>query len=440
MASASRLKLGLLAAAGVGVIGAGYIALSGGKPLAWFTPTGAAQAPSPQAKAIDSAPSAARPAPSGNNAPPSAASRPPVSISVAMAERKAMPVRLEALGTVQTISSVTLRSRVDSQITEVNFQDGARVAQGDVLFRLDSRQIEAQIAQAEANVARDRAALISAEADLRRTDALAKRDFATDKTLDTARAAAAGLQAAIRGGEAQIENLKVQRSYYTITAPISGRVGVAGLKVGNIARAGDGSPMLGVINQIGPIYVAFAMPQRHLPAIRSAIAEGTARALATPQGYAEGAEGTVAVIDNTVDAQTGTLTVRAMFENATEMLWPGALCQVRLTLRTEPNALVVPREAVQTGQNGNFVFEVVDGVARARTVTVDRVVDNVTVLSAGLKGGETIVVDGQQLLADGSRVNVRAPAAPRGAPAAAAPPTGVAPPSSTSASTRGSSG
>lgn len=405
------MKLGLLAVAGIAAVG-GYAAYTGALPPALQSLVGIQ--PKPAAQTQVAAPNAR---PQGGGTAPGAGSRPPVSVVTASATRKAVPVRLDAIGTVQTIASVTLRSRVDSQIMEVNFQDGARVNKGDVLFRLDSRQIEAQVAQAEANVARDRAALTSAEADLRRTDALARRDFATDKTLDTARANAAGLQATIRSGEAQVENLKVQRSFYTISAPISGRIGVAGLKVGNIARTGDGSPLLGVINQIGPIYVAFAMPQRHLPDIRSAIADGTARALATPQGFREGVEGSVAVIDNTVDAQTGTVTVRAMFENANEMLWPGALCQVRLTLRTEADALVVPREAVQTGQNGNFVFEIVEGVARARNVTVDRTVDGVTVLTAGLKGGETIVVDGQQLLADGSRVNLRAPAAPGGQPA-----------------------
>jgi membrane fusion protein, multidrug efflux system len=443
MSALSRPRIILLSMAAA-VLAAGGYAYSGGTvpaPLAGIaasiglgskTPpaTGAAAAPQNAGQAAPrTAPAAA------GNAPPTPGSRPPVSVTVAKAERKAVPVRIDAIGNVQTIASVTLRSRVDSQIIEVAFEDGARVKKGDVLFRLDSRQIDAQVAQAEANIAKDRAALVSAEADFKRTDLLTKRGFGTDKVMDTATATMAGLQASIRAGEAQAENLRVQRSYYTIMAPISGRIGVAGLKVGNIARTGDSSTLLGVINQIGPIYVSFAIPQRYLPEMKAAITNGTAKALATPQGYADGVEGTVAVIDNSVDAQTGTITVRASFDNTTELLWPGALCQVRLTLRTEPNALVVPREAIQSGQNGSFVFEIVDGVAKARPVKVDRIVDAVAVLASGLNGGETIVIDGQQLLADGSRVNVRTPNAPAGtsrpAPAAGTPPNPAA---------RGSSG
>jgi RND family efflux transporter MFP subunit len=334
-----------------------------------------------------------------------------------------MPVRLDAIGTVQTIASVTLRSRVDSQITEVAFEEGAKVNKGDVLFRLDARQIDALIAQAEANIARDKASLLSADADLKRTEALAKRDFATDKVLDASRAAVGVLQATVKAGEAQLENLRVQRSYYTISAPISGRIGFAGLKAGNIARAGDGSPILGVINQTAPIYVSFAMPQRHLPEVKAAVASGSAHVLATPQGYAEGFEGKLSVVDNSVDATTGTIALRATFPNADEKLWPGALSQVRLTLRTDPNAVVVRREAVQSGQNGNFVFEIVEGVARARNVKIDRSLDGFAVISEGLKGGESIVVDGQQQLAEGSRVTIRQQGG-QTAPAAGASPQG----------------
>ncbi len=292
----TRMKLGFGA---IGAIAAGALYVGAGGPLpaslsALLRPAQqqAQPAGTPGQPAQQAAGQQGRPAGGG------AGARPPVTVVVAKAERRDMPVRLDAIGTVQTIASVTLRSRVDSQITEVMFEDGAKVTKGDVLFRLDARQIDAQIAQAEANVARDRASLASAEADLRRTEALAKRDFATDKVLDAARAAVGVLQASIKAGEAQIDNLKVQRSYYTISAPISGRIGVAGLKIGNIARQGDGSPVLGTINQTAPIYVSFSMPQRHLPEIKAALAEGTARVLATPQGYAQGFEGTLAVVDN----------------------------------------------------------------------------------------------------------------------------------------------
>lgn len=347
--------------------------------------------------------------------------RPPVSVAVGKAARAEMPVRIDGIGTVQPVASVTLRSRVDSQITHVGFEDGARVKKGDVLYQLDSRQIEAQIAQAEANVARDRASLQAAEADLRRTEALARRDFATEKLLDTARANVGQLVASIRSGQAQVDNLKVQRSYFTISAPISGRLGVAGLKLGNIAKAGDASVTLGTINQMAPIYVSFALPQRHLPDIRASMAAGATKVIVTPQGFAKGVEGTLAVVDNSVDAQTGTITLRAQFENADEMLWPGALCQIRMILRMEPNALVVPRVAVMSGQSGNFVFVVDGGVVRVKPVKIDRIVDDQIVLAQGLSGGEAIVVDGQQLLTDGARVIVRTPGSGASAPAAGSP-------------------
>ncbi|WP_439498495.1 efflux RND transporter periplasmic adaptor subunit [Bosea sp. (in: a-proteobacteria)] len=331
------------------------------------------------------------------------AQRPPVTIVTARADRRAMPVRLDAIGTVQTLSTVTVRSRVDTQIIEVGFPDGGYVKKGDVLFRLDSRLAEALLKQAEAAVARDKASLGSAEADLRRAEELAKRDFATDQRLDTARTQVATLRASIRGGEAAVDALKVQLTYYTITAPVSGRIGVAGLKEGNIAKTGDNSATLVTINQVDPIYVSFALPQRHLPDIRAAMNAGTAMALATPQGASRGVAGKIAVVDNLVDATTGTIQMRAIFDNADESLWPGALCQVRLTLRVEPDALTVPREAVQNGQNGTFVFVVEDGVARARPVTVDRTIDDRVVLASGLNGDETVVIDGQLLLTEGAR-------------------------------------
>lgn len=344
--------------------------------------------------------------------------RPPVSVTTGRAERKAMPVRIDSIGIVQTVASVTVRARVDSQITGVLFEDGAFVKANDVLFQLDARQIDAQIKQADANLARDKASLEFAVNDLKRQETLAQRDFASAQKLDTARTQVATLVATVQADEAAVESLKVQRSYYTVAAPISGRIGLAGLKVGNMAKSADGSAPLAVINQTSPIYVAFALTQRRLPEIREAMAAGTARVLATPQGYGRGAEGKIAFIDNTIDATTGTITVRGIFDNADEFLWPGTLCNVRLTLRIEPDVVTVPREAVQTGQTGDFVFVVADGAARVRPVTVDRIIDNEAVVARGLNGDETVVTDGQLLLTEGARVAPRngPPKAPRQAP------------------------
>lgn len=333
-----------------------------------------------------------------------------------------MPVRLDALGTVQPMATVNVRARVESQIMEVAFRDGASVKAGDVLFRLDSRQIEAQIRQAEATLARDRAQLAANESDLKRAEELARRDFASEQRLDLARAAAQTQRAVVRGTEASIENLKVQLSFFTVTAPISGRIGVAGLREGNIAKTGDNSPLLASINQTSPIYVAFSVPQRFLADLKNAITDESASVVATPQGQQSQARGRMAVVDNAVDAATGTITARAVFENADELLWPGALCNVRITLRTEENAVVVPRQSVQTGQSGSFVF-VLDGEnARVRPVQVSRSVDNLTVISSGLNGDETVVTDGHLMLTNGARVVVRQPGQPQrpqGAPPAA---------------------
>jgi RND family efflux transporter MFP subunit len=339
-----------------------------------------------------------------------------VPVTVGKAERKPMPVRLDALGTVQTAASVVMRARVESQIMEVMFADGASVKAGDVLFRLDSRQIEAQIRQAEANLARDRAQLAAAEADFKRAQELARRDFASEQRLDQSRAAAETQRAVVRASEANIENLNVQLSFFTLRAPISGRIGAAGLRAGNIAKTGDGSPILAAINQTSPIYVAFSVPQRHLIDVKNAVTDTSSSVVATPQGLSQSATGRVAFVDNAVDATTGTVSVRAIFENADEMLWPGALTNVRVTLRTEAQALVVPREAVQTGQTGSFVFILEGDTARVRPVTVARTIDNDTVLATGLQGGETVVTDGHLLLTNGARVMVRQPGGGGGPP------------------------
>lgn len=339
--------------------------------------------------------------------PAPAETRPPVSVALGRAARKAMPVRLDAIGAVQTVASVTIRSRVDSQIMEARVSDGAVVKEGDVLFKLDSRQVEAQLKQAESSLARDRAALQAAVSDLKRQEELARRDFASEQKLETSRAQAAGLQATVQGDGAAIDSLRVQLSYYTLTAPIPGRIGAVGLKAGNIARSGDNALTLAVINQIVPIYVSFTVPQRYLPDIREAMRAGTAKVVATPQGYPGGSTGVIAFIDNAVDAATGTIAIRAVFDNKDELLWPGALCAVRLTLRMQADAIVVPREAVQSSQTGSFVYVADDGVARVRAVTIERVVDAEAVLTQGLDGTEEVVTDGQLLLTDGARVAPR---------------------------------
>jgi multidrug efflux system membrane fusion protein len=286
-----------------------------------------------------------------------------------------------------------------------------------VLFELDSRGIEAQVKQAEANLARSRAQLEQAQRDVKRFELLTASDAGSKVQLDNGRTTVQTVQAQIHADEAALEALKVQLTYYTIRAPISGRVGIAGIKAGNIAKTGDGSVPLAVINQISPIYVAFNVPQRLLPELREALAKGTSKVQATPQGLTEAVDGKVAVIDNNVDTTSGTITLRGIFENADEILWPGQLCDVRLVIRTEPDAITVPREAVQQSQSGLIVFVVEDGLARVRPVTVDRSLRGLSVVKTGLQGNETVVTDGQLLLTDGAKVETRA--APQQRPAGA---------------------
>lgn len=331
--------------------------------------------------------------------------------------QKPMPVRFDTIGVVQPVSSVVLRSRVESQVTDVLVADGATVKEGDVLIKLDQRTVEAQIKQAEAQLARSQAQLEQAQRDVRRFEQLIANDAGSRVNLDNSRTQMATLQAQILSDQAALENLKVQLGFYTIRAPISGRIGVVGVKPGNIAKIAENSTPFATLIQISPIYVAFAVPQKLLVDLRGAMADGTATVMATPQGATKSATGKIAVVDNSVDNASGTITLRAMFENDNELLWPGALCNVRVTLRTEPNAIVVPREAVQTGQNGNFVFVVQDGVAKVRPVTLDRAIDGEAVISSGLKAGESVVTDGQLLLTDGARVEQKG-----GAPAAAGQP------------------
>lgn len=331
--------------------------------------------------------------------------------------QKPMPVRFDTIGVVQAVASVVLRSRVESQVTEVLVADGATVKEGDVLIRLDQRTVEAQIKQAEAQIARSQAQLEQALRDVRRLEQLIASDAGSRVTLDNNRTQVATLQAQIASDQAALENLKVQLGFYTIRAPISGRIGVVGVKPGNIAKTADTATPFATLIQTNPIYVAFAVPQKLLTELRGAMADGTAVVTATPQGAAKSVNGKIAVVDNTVDNASGTITLRAVFDNADELLWPGALCNVRVTLRTQPDAVVVPREAVQTGQSGNFVFVVEDGVAKVRPVTLDRAIDGEAVLASGVKAGENIVTDGQLLLTNGARVEQKG-----GAPAPAAQP------------------
>lgn len=341
------------------------------------------------------------PAPPAQNQPRT------VPVDVATAVKKSVPVRLEALGTVTPIASVAVKSRLETEIVAVHFADGADVKQGDLLFTLDSRAIEAQLLQAQGVLGRDKAQLEGAERDLRRYTELLARGAGTQLNVENARTQSDMLRATITADQSAVQNLQVQLSYAKIRAPISGRVSAAAVKVGNFVRPAD-TTALATIMQIKPIYVAFAVPQHELSDIRKALEAKAAAVEALIPGEDRRSAGRLTMLDNTVDIATGMVTLRATMDNADEALWPGALVNTQLTLRNE-EAVVVPSAAVQIGQNGTFVFVVKDGAAVFQPVRVARTISSESVISSGLAGGETVVTDGQMLLSDGTKVTPRQP-------------------------------
>lgn len=331
----------------------------------------------------------------------------PVPVEIATAQRKTVPVRIEALGSVTPIAAVAIKTQVDTTITGVRFRDGARVEKGDELFTLDCRQIEADMKRVEAVINGAQATFEQAQRDVERYTELAARNATPIVTLNNAQTQVNISKATAESNRAQLENLKVQLGFCTIRAPISGRISMANVKVGNFVRQADTAPMATIV-QTAPVYVSFTVPQKNLPDIRKAIAAETATVEAIIPGEEKRANGQVSMIENTIDAATGMATIRATMPNTDELLWPGTLVTADMTLRSE-EGVVVPSTAVQVSQTGHFVFIVKDGVAKVQRVTIDRQISQETVIGSGLNGGETVVTDGQLLLSDGTRVNPRPP-------------------------------
>src|SRR5689334_12355406 len=328
-----------------------------------------------------------------------------VSVELAKAERKSMPVDVDAIGMVTPISSVALKSRLETTITAVHFEDGAKVSEGDLLFTLDSRQIDAQIEQAEGVLVRDQAQLEGAQRDLRRYNDLIGKGATTQVNVDNAKTQADVLIGTVKADQSALDNLKVQKSYTVIRAPFSGRISAANVKVGNFVRPADTVP-LAIINQMAPVYVTFAIPQRVLVDLRDAMAAGGSKVIATIPGHQRSEDGKVAMVENTVDSTTGMITVRGIMSNQSETLWPGILVNTKLVIRTE-EAVTVPTAAVQRSQNGNYVFIVQDGKAHVQPVNVSRTFQGISVIASGLSGGEDVVTDGQLLLSEGTPIASR---------------------------------
>jgi len=329
----------------------------------------------------------------------------PVSVLIAKAELRKVPEQVESLGTVTPIASVAIKSRLETEIVSVHFQDGALVKKGDVLFTLDSRAIEAQLKEIEGTIESVKAQLESAQRDVKRYKELAARNATTQVTLNNAETQVNVSRAVLHSNTAKLENLKVLLSYCTIRAPISGRISMAAVKVGNLVRPADAAP-LATINQMAPVYVTFPLPQRYLPELRQSLAAKTSNVEAEIPGDKRRATGAVTMIENTVDTATGTVLVRATMPNKDEVLWPGTLVSAHLIFRVE-EGVTVPPTAVQAGQSGSYVFVVDEGVAKVQPVEVGSVTKTYAVIKRGLVGGETVVTDGQLRLKNGSKVAPR---------------------------------
>ena len=319
-----------------------------------------------------------------------------------------MPVELRTFGTAATSSSVAVKAQVDEVVKTVHFHKGQKVSKGDLLFTIDPRPFEAALKQAQANLARDAAQANNAKADAARVEELSRKGVAAPSEHDKSRAEADALAAGVQADEAAVENARLVLEHCYIRSAIDGRAGDVFVTEGNLVKANDVT--LAVINQISPIDVFFSVPQDDLPIVKRYMAQGEMKVLATiPGEEADTEEGELAFLDNAVDKTTGTVMLGATFGNSRERLWPGQYVQVKLTLTVQEDAVVVPARAVQTGQNGKYVYVIREGgTAELCPVSVDRAVGEEAVIRSGLQPGQRVVTDGQLRLVQGARVEVKA--------------------------------
>lgn len=333
--------------------------------------------------------------------------RPPVPVTVVTAVQKIMPVQVEAVGTVEPYSTVSIRSQVTGAITKVHFKEGQDVKEGDQLFTVDTRPFEATLKQAEANLAKDMAMLANAREQSRRYAELVKKQYVSQEQYDQIKTNADAIEATVEADKANVENAKVQLSYCRIFSPVTGRTGTLLVNEGNVVRTNDATPLI-IINQISPIYVTFTLPEQNLPEVKRRLAAGKLTVQAVvPETEQQPEAGDLSFLDNSVDRTTGTIKMKGTFRNTDRRLWPGQFVKAVLKL-TDQDAVVVPSEAVQTGQQGQHVFVVRgDSAVDVRPVVVGRSINGESVVDQGLKAGERVVTDGQFLLGPGSRIQVK---------------------------------
>lgn len=328
----------------------------------------------------------------------------PVPVMVAKADRSSIPVQLTAIGTGQAYQTVSVESQVAGIVKEVHYHQGQFVQKGDLLVTLDKEPFLAALQQAEAALARDKAQEELSQVELQRSEKLYKQGIVSPEQYDQALATSTAAQATVRADDASIRTAKIQLSYCSIYAPISGVTGAQLVSPGATVKAND-VPVLVVINQVSPIYVNFSVPQQYLEPIKEAMASSQLRVQATPPGGSSPERGVLTFVNNTVDTTTGTIELMATFANDDHHIWPGQFSNVVLKLGEQQNVLVVPSAAVQAGQQGDYVFIVKpDKTVDVRQVKIGQSVDNVTQVLQGLSAGETVVTDGQVRLVPGTRV------------------------------------
>ena len=368
---------------------------------------------------------------SGKSAAKEAKKGAAVSVTIGTAVRRATPVQLSAIGNVQAYSTVTVRALVEGTLTKVHFAEGQHVRKGDLLFTIDPRPFEVRLKQAEAVLARDKAQAELARQEAARYEGLAAKNYVSREQADQTRAAADTAEATLLADQAVVENARLQLDYCSIRSPIDGVAGALLVHAGNVVKANDPDHPLVVIQQVSPVYVAFSVPSSQLPEVKRSMGRGTVKVSAAVsvsgvdgnsggsdgnRGDGDGndrapapAAGTLTFVDNAVDPTTGTIQLKALFPNNNKALWPGQFVNVVLTLSIQPDAILVPTQAVQTGQEGPYLFVVgADGTVEARPVVVGRTVHSETVIEQGVSPGERVVTDGQLRLATGVKVDVKA--------------------------------
>ena len=334
----------------------------------------------------------------------------PAPVEIAHVVQKTMPERVDAVGTVEAINSVAVKSRVDGQLLESHVKDGDDVRPGELLFKIDPRPAQAALAQVQAALAKDVAARDLALAQVNRYEPVAQKGFISADQMQQYRTTYSAAVASVKVDQANVEAAKLTLGFTDIYAPFAGRAGRILVQPGNLVKANDTTLL--TINQLKPIFVSFALPGQYVERVRTAQADAPLEVSATGEALRTGQNGKVAFVDNAVDPATNTVKLRASFANDGEALWPGQFVNIALTIGSDANALVVPATAIKDGPNGSYVFIVKpDEHAEQRNVTVARTLDGEAVIAKGLSVGETVVTDGQSRVVDGGMVKVATPAA-----------------------------